>query len=159
MTFNTFEDSDYLFNSECEMRFLWRPLVTFLRGEGKSVGLAFTVEIRKGSPEVPYSQSFFSLCCEDGFPFSGNKAEKKPLEVSALYRVCIQIFPHGHSQAETALMQLSPLQSKLCGSGLYCRPRSNHSWRTGLSTATGLLDMLLVPLYSLTADTKSSAGM
>lgn len=42
MTFYTFvdkEDSDYLFNSEREMPFPWRPLITFLRGEGEGLGV------------------------------------------------------------------------------------------------------------------------
>lgn len=58
MKFNTFNDkdnSDYLFNSECEMQFLWRPLVISLGGEGKSVGVAFSVGIKIGVSEVPSS--------------------------------------------------------------------------------------------------------
>lgn len=50
MVFNTFndkEDSDYLFDSECKAQFLGRPLVTFLKVEGQSIGAAFTVGIRR----------------------------------------------------------------------------------------------------------------
>lgn len=58
MKFNTFNDkdnSDYLFNSECEMQFLWKPLGIALGDEGKSVGVAFSVGIKIGASGVPSS--------------------------------------------------------------------------------------------------------
>lgn len=58
MKFNTFNDkdnSDCLFNSECEMQFLWKPLVIALGDEGKSVGVALSVGIKIGTSGVPSS--------------------------------------------------------------------------------------------------------